>query len=153
MRRCKAHSVNYVVEAALEQRKQILTGDALGTVSLYEVALKLLLLNAVVSLSSLLLAKLHAVFSLFLSCGTVLTGSGRTAVKCALTCGAALTLKKELLTLPAAESASRSCISCHFIILLQITTVDQTRLLLGGLQPLCGIGVTSLIRLMSRPAV
>ena len=49
---------------------------------------------------------------------TVLTGSGRTAVKCALTCGAALTLKKELLTLPAAESASRSCISCHFIILL-----------------------------------
>ena len=40
---CKAHSVNYVVEAALEQRKQILTGDTLGTVSLYEVALKLLL--------------------------------------------------------------------------------------------------------------
>ena len=49
-----------------------------------------------------------------------------------------------------ATLSNRLHISCHINILLLL---NYTRLLFGGRQPLCGIGVTSLIRLTSKPAV
>ena len=42
----------------------------------------------------------------------------------------------------AAKLTSRSCISCHCYL---PPVIDYTRLRLGGLHPLCGTGVTSLI--------
>ena len=149
VRRCKAHSVNDIVQTSLKQADQVLARHAFLAVSLFKVVDELLLQHAVVSSGLLLLAKLHSVLSDFLVCCAVLTRNRASAVQCALAGGAAVALQKELGAFSAAQSAYRSCISCHNV----CTSRNYTRLRLGGLQPLCGIGVTSLIRVIWSPTV
>ena len=130
-----AHSEHGVVKSALEKYEQVLTGHTLKAVSFTEVVVELLLEKTVISLDFLLLTKLHAVLSLFLSGGAVLTGSNRSALKRALIAHAALTLKKELGTFSAAHLAGRANISSHSLD-PPLMCFHQTRRRLGGRQPL-----------------
>jgi len=112
---CKSDSVNHVVKAALKKAEKVFTGNALGFVCLFKVALELTLKNPVVSLCLLLLAELKTVFLYILSSCAMLTGNVRALLKSALSGKAAVAFKKELGSFSAAESAHRSSISCHVI--------------------------------------
>src|SRR4051794_2512229 len=134
-----------VVEAALEQREQVLAGDAgLARRPLVVVA-ELLLEHAVVALGLLLLAQLDAVLGLLLAPATVVARRVRAPLDAALVGEAALALEEQLLSLPAALLALRTCLSSHRLL-------PQTRRRLRGRQPLCACGVTSLTPVTSRPA-
>src|SRR5271154_701784 len=71
-RETKAHE--NVVEAALQQREQVLAGDSGLAGGLHVVAVKLLLEHAVVAARLLLLAQLHTVLALFHAPASMLAG-------------------------------------------------------------------------------
>src|SRR5919204_481882 len=137
----EAEAHEHVVEAALEQREQVLARDALLAGSAVVVTRELLLQDAVVALGLLLLAQLHAVLGLLLASAAVIARRVGATLDAALVGQAALALEEELLPFPAALLALGTGVSCH-----------QTRLLLRGRQPLWACGVTSLTPVTSRPA-
>src|SRR4051794_5356502 len=134
-----------VVEAALEQGEQVLAGDAGLAGRPLVVVAELLLEHAVVALGLLLLAQLDAVLGLLLAPAAVVARRVRAPLDAALVGEAPLTLQEQLLPLPAALLALRTCLSSHRLL-------PQTRRRLRGRQPLCACGVTSLTPVTSRPA-
>ena len=70
------------------------------------------------------------------------TGRITTARKSTLVGIATAASQEEFLTFPSAYLAFRANVPCHYILLLR-----------GGLQPLCGSGVTSFIAVIVRPTV
>src|SRR5688500_6494457 len=87
----------HVVEPALEDRQQVLAGDARLPRRLVVVRAELLLEDAVVAASLLLLAKLDAVLALLLAPTSVVARRVRAALDAALVGQAALALQEELL--------------------------------------------------------
>jgi hypothetical protein len=81
---CKTDSVNYVIETSFKERKKVFTCNAFGLFCLLEVTLKLVLKNAVISLSLLLFTKLKTVFLYVLSACAMLAGNGRMGLKSTL---------------------------------------------------------------------
>src|SRR5919197_2834934 len=112
-RRGEAEADEDVVEAALEQRQQVLAGDARLRRRLLVVAAELLLQNAVVAAGLLLLAELHAVLALLLAATTVVARRVRAALDATLVGEAALPLQEELLSLTTALLALRGGVSSH----------------------------------------
>ncbi len=107
-------TVGDVVEPALEQLQQRLTGDAAGAVRHLEVAAELVFEHAVDALDLLLLTQLHAVaHHLRLAQLAVLTGRQVALLDRALLRVAALPLEEQLHPLAAAQAADRSDISSH----------------------------------------
>ncbi len=137
----EAEAYQHVVQAALEQREQVLARDAGLARGLLVVAVELALEHAVVAAGLLLLAQLDAVLALFHAATAVLAGRIRAALDPALVRQAALALQEQLLALTPALLALRTRVPGH-----------QTRLRLRGLHPLCAWGVTSLTPVTSRPA-
>src|SRR5262245_46888345 len=140
-------AVDHVVEPALEDLEQVLTGLAGLAVGFLVVVAELLLEDAVDAAGLLLLTKLELVLRLLGTAAAVPTRRVRTDLDGALRGLALLALEEELGLLPAAELAVRTRITSHFF---KISWV-QTRRRLGGRQPLCGTGVTSWIEPTSRP--
>src|SRR4051812_2830943 len=110
-REAKPHQ--HVVEAPLEQRKQVLTGDAGLPRGAHVVVAELLLQHAVVALGLLLLAQLDAVLRLLLASAAVVARRIGAALDAALVGEAALALQEELLPLTAALLALRTGVSSH----------------------------------------
>ena len=131
--RSQTHTIHNVIQAALQQGEQILTGGAGHLLSQLEVVIELTLQHTVVTLSNLLGTQLLTVLGSLLHTGlAMLAGSVRTAVQGALASVAALALQEQFLTFTAAEFAHRTSISCH----INIPPINQTRRRLGGRQPL-----------------
>src|SRR3954451_1359115 len=105
-----------VVEAALEQREQVLARDALLARRAVVVARELLLQDAVVPLGLLLLAELDAVLALLLAAAAVVAGRGGAARDAALVRQAALALEEELLAFAAALLALWGGVSSHLVV-------------------------------------
>src|SRR3954465_7227758 len=112
-RRREAEADEHVVEAALEERQQVLAGDAGLPGRLLVVVAELLLEHAVVASRLLLLAKLHAVLRLLLPPATVVARRVRAPLDAALVGQAALALEEQLLPLAAALLALRTGLSSH----------------------------------------
>src|SRR5919197_2328356 len=109
----EAEPDQHVVEEPLEQREQVLAGDALLARGLVVVAGELLLQHAVVALGLLLLAQLHAVLGLALAAAAVVAGRVGASLDAALVGQAALALEEELLPLAAALLALGAGVSSH----------------------------------------
>src|SRR4051794_21776249 len=103
----------HVVEAALEEREQVLAGDAGLAGGPLVVVAELLLEPAVVPPRLLLLAQLHAVLGLLLPSAAVVAGRVRAPLDAALVGQAALALEEQLLSLAAALLALRTSLSSH----------------------------------------
>src|SRR4051812_33955949 len=112
-RRGKAESHEHVVEPALEQPQQVLSGDAGLAAGLVVVVAELLFEQLVVTARLLLLPKLMPVLRLTHSATAVLARRVRTSLHRALVGEAALTLQKELQALPAALLALGSGVPGH----------------------------------------
>src|SRR3954469_1975522 len=102
-----------VVEAALEEREEVLARDALLAGGAVVVAGELLLEHAVVALGLLLLAQLDAVLGLLLAAAAVVAGRVGAAFHAALVGQAALALEEELLPFAAALLALGTGVSSH----------------------------------------
>src|SRR4051812_30217024 len=98
----EAETHDDVVQARLEQREQVLAGDARLPRRLVVVAAELALENAVVPARLLLLTQLHAVLGLLLAATAVVAGRVRATLDAALVGEAALALQEELLPFAAA---------------------------------------------------
>jgi len=97
----EAQAHEHIVQPALEQREQVLAGDARLAGGLFVVAVELALQHAVVASRLLLLAQLDAVLALFHAPAPVLARSVGAALDAALVGEAALALEKQLLPLAA----------------------------------------------------
>src|SRR5690348_16678332 len=140
-RRAEAEAVDDVVHAQLQVAEQVDAGDARLSRRLVEIVAELLFEQPVDAPRLLLGAQLNAVVGrLALASLAVHAGRERAALDGALRRVAALALEVELGALAAAEAADRAGIVRHY-----------TRLRFGGRHPLCGIGVTSVMALTSRP--
>src|SRR5437763_11667420 len=93
----------------------------------------------------LLLTELHRVLGELRSGLAVLARRVVPSLDGALVGVAPFALQEELQTLTPAVPADRSRVSCHAL-------APHTRRRLGGRQPLCGIGVTSLMTFTENPA-
>src|SRR5690348_7485804 len=150
--RCQVHAIDDVIETTLEQLQERASGLTRHACRLAEIVLELGLVDAVVAAHLLLLAQLAAVLGNFGArlAGRLLTGSGTAPLDRAVAGEAAVAFEKELDLFAGfagggfapAEPADRTGITRH----------RYTRRRFGGRQPLCGIGVTSLIIVISRPA-
>ena len=136
----EAQAIHHVVQAALDESQQILTGLAGHTGGLLVVHVELLLHDAVHELDLLLLGQLHGVLRLLSAHLTLGVAVGRLL-------GIAHGSGRQVQSL--APLGDGLHISSH----LSKTSFipDQTRRRFGGRQPLWGTGVTSLIRVTSRP--
>src|SRR5438034_1331638 len=132
-------AVHRVVEAPLEVDEERLTRRAGHFGGAVERVLHLALEHAVHATRLLLLAKLEREVAHLAAALLVHAGWRRALLERALG-EALLALEEELHALPAADAADGSGVTSH-----------QTRLRFGGRQPLCGIGVTSVIAVTSRP--
>ena len=151
----EAQTHEHVVQPALEQREQVLAGDARLPGGLFVVAVELPLEHSVVAARLLLLAQLHPVLALFHAPTPMLARRVGAALDAALVRQAALALEEQLLSLAAALLALWACVSCHSLVLCFALVVDgsrYTRRRLRGRQPLWACGVTSLTPVTSRPA-
>ena len=110
----EAQTVNDVVQTALEDGEQVLTGLALTALGHLKVAAELALEHAVEALGLLLLAKLLAVLGVLAAALAVLAGGESAVVHRALVGVAAVALEEELLTFSAALTANCIGISSHF---------------------------------------
>ena len=126
---------HHVVEAQLEHPQQVLAGDALLAARDRVDVAELLLEHAVDAAGLLLLAQLEQVLALADAAPAVLARRVRLALDRALHGVALGALEEQLHPLAAAEPADGSGVPRH----------RQTLRRLGGRQPLCGIGVTSLM--------
>ena len=112
--RGQTHAVHHVVQTALEQREQVLTGHAVHVLRHLEIVAELPLEDAVVTLRELLGAQLLAVLGhLLVARLTVLTRRIGAAIEGALAGIAALALEEKFLPFTAAKLAHRTSISCH----------------------------------------
>ena len=145
-RRREAEAEDDVVEAQLERPEQGLAGHAGVARRLDEVVAELLLEDAVDAADLLLLAKLQAVVADLAAADAVLARRRRAPLERALLGVAAAALEEELQPFAAAEPADGIGVTGHGLF------GAQTRRRLGGRHPLCGMGVTSVIALTSRPA-
>ena len=102
-----------VVEAALEQAQEVVSGDAGLARGLLVVGAELLFEQLVVAARLLLLAELVAVLRCADAGAAVLAGRIRAALDAALVGQAALALQEELLALAAALLALRSGVASH----------------------------------------
>ncbi|BAF58528.1 hypothetical protein PTH_0348 [Pelotomaculum thermopropionicum SI] len=109
----QAQAVNNVVQAPLQKPKQVFTGDAGLPFGLFKVPAELAFQNAVNPAGLLLLAKLQAVLGNLLPALAVLPRRVRPAVYGALGGVAPVAFQVKLQSLPAAEPANRSCVSCQ----------------------------------------
>src|SRR5256714_13060246 len=140
-RRAQAEPVDDVVHAQLEVAQQVQAGDARLARRLVEIVAELLLEQPVDAPRLLLGAQLQAVIGCLALAGLAMhAGRERAALDGALWRVAALALQVELGALAAAEAADRARVVGHY-----------TRLRFGGRHPLCGMGVTSVMALTSRP--
>src|ERR1700722_9378269 len=105
----KAEAHEHVVQPALEQRQEVLAGDAGLARGLLVVAGELALEHSVVALRLLLLAKLNSVLALFEAAAAVLARRVGAALDATLVGQAALTLEEQLLPLAAALLALWAC--------------------------------------------
>src|SRR5438270_7868709 len=110
-REAEAHE--HVVQAALQQREQVLTSDARLARSLDVVAVELLLQHAVIAARLLLLAQLHAILALFHAPASVLARRVGPPLDAALVRQAALALEEQLLSLAAALLALGARVAGH----------------------------------------
>ena len=142
----EAHAVDHVVETALERGEQVVARDARERGHPLERVAELLFADAVDALDLLLLAELLGVLRRLAAAAgalAVLPRRVRTALDGALLGEALGALEEQLGAFAPALPAARS----------GVATMVQTLRRLGGRQPLCGIGVTSLIDLTCSPAV
>src|SRR5512132_2169916 len=95
----EAEAHEHVVEAALEEREQVLARDALLAGGLLVVVAELLLEDTVVAACLLLLAQLHPVLGLLLASAAVVARRVGAALDAALVSEAALALEEQLLSL------------------------------------------------------
>src|SRR6266496_3308669 len=139
-----AQPEHHVVQSPLQQLQQVLAGDPFLGLGPGEVAPELRLEHAVDPLGLLLFPQLHAVGRGLAAAESVLPRRVVAALDGALLGEAARALEKELDPLAPALPAHRDVISCHRV-------SPYTRRRLGGRQPLCGIGVTSRMAVISSP--
>src|SRR5487761_141081 len=140
-RSAQAESIYDVVKAKLEVTEQVDAGHAGFALRAAAVVSGLPFLQPVRTASLLLGAELETVVRRLALAGLAVHARRESAaLDGALRRVAALTLEVELGALPPAKAANGSAVVRH-----------QTRLRLGGRQPLCGIGVTSVIALTSKP--
>src|SRR5581483_1233168 len=140
----KPEPVGDVVEPPLEELQQHVAGDTLAPVGEVEVAAELPLEQTVDAPELLLLAELDRVLRELRPRLAVLAGRIIAPLDGALVRVAPLALQKQLEPLPPAEAADRARVPCHWL-------PPHTRRRLGGRQPLCGIGVTSLMTVTVNP--
>src|SRR5699024_5269616 len=141
-------TIDHVVQAGLQDAQQVVTGHALAGSGHLVILVELALQHAVVTAGLLLLTQLHTVLGQLLGAAPVVHTRGKgPALHGALVGVAAVALQEELLALSAALAADCSGISSHN----SYSSFSYTRRRLGGRQPLWGMGVTSLIRVTSRP--
>src|SRR6185503_8745284 len=113
-RRREAQAIRHVVEPALEQLQQRLTGNAARPLRLFEVEAELILEHAVDALHLLLLAQLHTVaLQLRLPRLAVLAWREVAFLDGALLGVAALALEEQLHSLTTAQAADRSDVTGH----------------------------------------
>src|SRR5438552_1138698 len=136
--------VHDVVQAKLEEPQQVFAGHALLGLRPLEVLAELALEHAVDPLGLLLLAQLHAERGQLAAVQAVLARRIVTPLDRALVGEAAGTFQEELHPFASAQPALRVAIPRH--------GRPYTRRRFGGRQPSCGIGVTSRIAVISRPA-
>src|SRR4051794_37098267 len=138
----EAGPVDDVVQAPLEDLQQVLTGLAGAPVGLLVVTAELLLEHAIDAGALLLLALLQEVFAVLGAPTTVLARWVGSDFDRAFRRLALAALQEQLHLLAAATLAVRTGVTRH---------LTQTLRRFGGRQPLCGVGVTSLIVPTSRP--
>src|SRR5439155_11963899 len=131
---------HHVVEPHLEHAEEVLAGDTAPAVGLLVEVAELLLEHAVDAARLLLLAQLEQVLGLTHPAAAVLAGRVRAALDRPLHRVALCALEEQLHLLAPAQPADRTRVAGH-----------QTRRRFGGRQPLCGIGVTSLMPATSMP--
>ena len=136
----EVRSEDDVVEALLEHDQQVLAGDARLARGLGVHVAELLLEHAVDAAGLLLLTQLEQVLAVTDATAPVLTRRVRLALDRALHRVALGALEEQLHALAAAELADGFGVAGH-----------QTLRRLGWRQPLCGIGVTSLMPTTSMP--
>src|SRR6266545_1461328 len=139
-----AQPEHHVVQSPLQQLQQVLAGDPFLGLGPGEVAPELRLEHAVDPLGLPLFPQLHAVGRGLAAAESVLPRRVVAALDGALLGEAARALEKELDPLAPSLPAHRDVISCHRV-------SPYTRRRLGGRQPLCGIGVTSRMAVISSP--
>src|SRR6266496_3751993 len=139
-----AQPEHHVVQSPLQQLQQVLAGDPFLGLGPGEVAPELRFEHAVDPLGFLLFPQLHAVGRGLAAAESVLPRRVIAALDGALLGEAARALEKELDPLAPALPAHRDVISRHRV-------SPYTRRRLGGRQPLCGIGVTSRMAVISSP--
>src|SRR6476620_5963426 len=141
----EAGTVDDVVQAALEQLEQVVTGLAGATVRLGVVVGELLLEHAVGEAGLLLLLELRAVLALLDPRPAVLAGRVGTLLELGVAAD-------EVDTETARLAGHGAGVTGHVLsVSLSVSGRDQTRRRLGGRQPLCGVGVTSWMVPTSRP--
>ena len=134
----KAQAEHDVVQAALHELEQVLTGLAGHRLSTQVSIVELLFQNAVDELDLLLFLQLRSVLRLLLAHVAIGVAGG------ILLC---IAHDRRRNAQGLATLCDRLRILCHN----SISSFDQTRRRFGGRQPLWGMGVTSLIRVTSRP--
>ena len=144
-----AHAVDHVVQPALEKGEHVFARDALHAVSHFVIFAELPFLHAVDTLGLLLFAQLQAVFGHLFPARAVHAGGRGTLFKRAFGRIAPVALEEQLCAFPAAEAAFGISVRSHMTFLSLIT---YTLRRLGGLHPLCGMGETSVIIVISRSA-
>src|SRR6266536_2982347 len=133
-------AVHDVVEPQLEQLEQGLARDAAAPVGFLVHVPELTFEEPVDPAGLLLLSQLEQILALPDAAAPVLARRVRLALDRALHRVALRSFEEQLHALAPAELADRSGVARH-----------QTRLRFGGRQPLCGIGVTSLMPATSMP--
>src|SRR4051812_2536804 len=137
-------AVDHVVETALEQLEQVVTGLAGAPAGLGVVVQELLLEHAVGEAGLLLLLQLRAVLALLDAGAAVLAGRvGATLERCVAA--------NEVDTEAARLLRHGAGVTGHLLCLLRSRWSGQTRRRLGGRHPLWGVGVTSAMVPTSRP--
>src|SRR5579872_48551 len=177
----EAHTEDDVVETALELLQKDFTGNALRRRGLFEIVAKLAFLREIHALGLLLFAQLQAVADdLRLAVFTVLTGGKVTLLDGALVAETASAFEEQLHAFATAKATDRISVSGHLLSLIRCPVygygftllpglkisqfrvsdfqtrntklvANYTRRRFGGRQPLCGIGVESLIVRTSMP--
>jgi hypothetical protein len=135
--------VDDVVKTTLQGYEQVLTRQTGNAGSPLKQIAELLLSDAVDALHLLLFPQLNRILGLpaTATTPTVLTGRVSATLDTAFLGEAAFAFKEELLPFATAEPAGWTYMARH-----------QTLRFFGGRQPLCGIGVTSLIERIVSPA-
>src|SRR5262245_1082668 len=139
----QAEAVDHVIQPLLQELQEGHAGDAARALGSLEIAPELIFEHAVDARHLLLFAQLQSVAGeLRFPRLAVLPRREVALFDGALLRVTPLPFEEQLHRLAATQTTDRTNVPCHY-----------TRLRLGGLHPLCGIGVTSRIDFTSRPTV